>query len=99
MRALAVRRRVRGARDRDETVQAQVQSVEAREAAPRLGRAGGAAAAGHGALAPAPMDARLMPKKARNSVPLSEHASENACPRLDPGWEPVFRKDHAQTRS
>jgi hypothetical protein len=24
---------------------------------------------------------------------------EKACPGLDPGWEPVFGKDHAQTQS
>ena len=24
-----------------------------------------------------------------------EHDPENACPGLDPGWEPVFGKDHA----
>src|SRR5262249_27848209 len=24
---------------------------------------------------------------------------EKACPGLDPGWEPVFGKDHAQTKS
>jgi hypothetical protein len=25
-----------------------------------------------------------------------EHDPEKACPGLDPGQEPVFRKDHAQ---
>jgi hypothetical protein len=25
----------------------------------------------------------------------SEHDPEKACPGLDPGWQPVFRKDHA----
>jgi hypothetical protein len=24
---------------------------------------------------------------------------ERACPGLDPGWEPVFEKDHAQTKT
>jgi hypothetical protein len=24
---------------------------------------------------------------------------QKACPGLDPGWEPVFGKDHAQTKS
>jgi hypothetical protein len=24
-----------------------------------------------------------------------EHDPEKACPGLDPGWKPVFRKDHA----
>jgi len=24
-----------------------------------------------------------------------EHDQEKACPGLDPGWTPVFRKDHA----
>jgi hypothetical protein len=28
-----------------------------------------------------------------------EHDPEKACPGLDPGWVPVFRKDHAQTKS
>ena len=28
-----------------------------------------------------------------------EHAPEKACPGLDPGWVPVFRRDHAQTKS
>jgi hypothetical protein len=28
-----------------------------------------------------------------------EHDPEKACPGLDPGWEPVFGKDHAQTRN
>jgi hypothetical protein len=27
-----------------------------------------------------------------------EHDPEKACPGLDPGWKPVFRKDHAQTK-
>jgi len=26
-----------------------------------------------------------------------EHDPEKACPALDAGWTPVFRKDHAQT--
>jgi hypothetical protein len=26
-----------------------------------------------------------------------EHDPEKACPGLDPGWEPVFGKDHART--
>jgi hypothetical protein len=25
-----------------------------------------------------------------------EHDPEKACPELDPGWVPVFAKDHAQ---
>jgi exodeoxyribonuclease VII small subunit len=29
---------------------------------------------------------------------LGEHDPEKACPALDAGWEPVFRKDHAPTR-
>jgi hypothetical protein len=28
-----------------------------------------------------------------------EHDPENACPGLDPGWTPVFGKDHARTIS
>jgi hypothetical protein len=28
-----------------------------------------------------------------------EHDPENACPGLDPGWIPVFGKDHAPTKS
>jgi len=28
---------------------------------------------------------------------LLEHDPENACPGLDPGWVPVFGKDHAPT--
>jgi hypothetical protein len=28
-----------------------------------------------------------------------EHDPEKACPGLDPGWIPVFGKDHAPTRS
>jgi hypothetical protein len=28
-----------------------------------------------------------------------EHDPEKACPGLDPGWEPVIGKDHAQTKS
>ena len=28
-----------------------------------------------------------------------EHDPEKACPGLDPGWVPVFRRDHAQTKS
>jgi hypothetical protein len=28
-----------------------------------------------------------------------EHDPEKACPGLDPGWNPVFGKDHAQTKS
>jgi hypothetical protein len=28
-----------------------------------------------------------------------EHVPEKACPGLDPGWEPVFGKDHAPTMS
>jgi hypothetical protein len=31
--------------------------------------------------------------------PRLEHDPEKACPGLDPGWNPVFRKDHAQTKS
>ena len=27
-----------------------------------------------------------------------EHDPEKACPGLDPGWVPVFGKDHAQTK-
>jgi hypothetical protein len=27
-----------------------------------------------------------------------EHDPEKACPALDAGWIPVFRKDHAQTK-
>jgi hypothetical protein len=27
-----------------------------------------------------------------------EHDPEKACPELDPGWKPVFGKDHAQTK-
>jgi hypothetical protein len=27
-----------------------------------------------------------------------EHDPEKACPGLDPGWKPVFGKDHAQTK-
>ena len=30
-------------------------------------------------------------------VPVPEHDPEKACPALDAGWLPVFRKDHAQT--
>jgi len=26
------------------------------------------------------------------------HDPEKACPALDAGWAPVFRKDHAQTK-
>jgi hypothetical protein len=26
-----------------------------------------------------------------------EHDPEKACPGLDPGWKPVFEKDHAQS--
>jgi hypothetical protein len=33
------------------------------------------------------------------SVLLSEHDPEKACPGLDPGWKPVFGKDHAPTKS
>jgi hypothetical protein len=32
---------------------------------------------------------------ARNDL---EHDPEKACPGLDPGWKPVFGKDHAQTK-
>jgi hypothetical protein len=28
-----------------------------------------------------------------------EHDSEKDCPGLNPGWIPVFGKDHAQTTS
>jgi RNA polymerase sigma factor (sigma-70 family) len=28
-----------------------------------------------------------------------EHDPENACPALDAGWTPVFRKDHAQSKA
>jgi len=28
-----------------------------------------------------------------------KHDPEKACPALDAGWEPVFGKDHAQTKS
>ena len=28
-----------------------------------------------------------------------EHDPEKACPGLDPGWLPVFRKDHGQTKN
>jgi hypothetical protein len=31
----------------------------------------------------------------RNSLSLASD-SEKACPGLDPGWEPIFGKDHAQ---
>jgi hypothetical protein len=27
-----------------------------------------------------------------------EHDSEKACPGLDPGWQPGFGKDHAETK-
>jgi hypothetical protein len=27
-----------------------------------------------------------------------EHDPEKACPGLDPGWKPVFGKDHARTQ-
>src|SRR5438874_1988427 len=27
-----------------------------------------------------------------------KHDPEKACPGLDPGWNPVFGKDHAQTK-
>jgi hypothetical protein len=30
--------------------------------------------------------------------PLSQHDPENACPGLDPGWKPVFGRDHAQLK-
>ena len=30
---------------------------------------------------------------------LFEHDPENACPGLDPGWNPVFRKDHAPLKA
>ena len=28
-----------------------------------------------------------------------EHDPEKACPALDPGWKPVFRKDHAPPKA
>jgi len=31
-------------------------------------------------------------------APRLEHDPEKACPGLDPGWTPVFGKDHAQTK-
>jgi len=27
-----------------------------------------------------------------------KHDPEKACPGLDPGWEPVFRKDHTSAK-
>ncbi len=30
---------------------------------------------------------------------MTEHDPENACPGLDPGWKPVFRKDHAPLKN
>jgi hypothetical protein len=27
-----------------------------------------------------------------------KHDPEKACPGFDPGWKPVCRKDHAQTK-
>src|SRR5579863_9452774 len=30
---------------------------------------------------------------------LFEHDPENACPGPDPGWHPVFRKDHAPLKA
>jgi hypothetical protein len=35
-------------------------------------------------------------RRARRAL---EHDPEKACPGLDPGWIPVFGKDHAQTTS
>jgi hypothetical protein len=47
---------------------------------------------------------RFVAHLARSGFPISgsaselEHDPEKACPGLDPGWEPVFGKDHAQTK-
>jgi hypothetical protein len=38
-------------------------------------------------------------KQSKYSGRAPEHDPEKACPGLDPGWKPVFGKDHAQTKS
>jgi hypothetical protein len=45
----------------------------------------------------------MIPEKAQIAAPVfpgksPEHDPEKACPALDAGWAPVFRKDHAQTK-
>jgi hypothetical protein len=43
-----------------------------------------------------PVTARLV--NSPQAGPGLEHDPEKACPALDAGWVPVFRKDHAQTK-
>jgi hypothetical protein len=38
------------------------------------------------------------PRGAQTPDVALEHDPEKACPALDPGWTPVFRKDHAPSK-
>ena len=37
--------------------------------------------------------------KQRPAAAVLGHDPEKACPGLDPGWQPVFRKDHAPAKT
>jgi hypothetical protein len=45
------------------------------------------------------MQKRYLKQKSWRNVATAalEHDPEKACPGLDPGWKPVFGKDHAPT--
>jgi hypothetical protein len=50
------------------------------------------------AICPAPLPPRRRCRLPHRLLPL-EHDPENAYPGFDPGWTPVFRKDHAQLKN
>ena len=39
----------------------------------------------------------MAPQSCKSDTPRQAHVPENACPALDAGWTPVFRKGHAPT--